>query len=365
MSAPDTLADWLAALRASGWKGRKVGREHVGPCPLCGGEDRFHVREGSKAAIVAGCRRGCTFEELARAVFSDRRRGTADDSRSGSVHHGQHSDPAHWREDRRRSRQKPRGSPRTAPEPPDTPSPALTPDEARRDVARLFWDRSVPIPAIPGHPARRWAGRRHLWSPGDRWPDSARWLPPGNGRPGAIVALFAPLPDWIAAPALPAPAGVQLVNVDADGSPATDGGGLGKRSHGRLSGAVCVIGGPLPEAGRVHVCEGLADALAVAAREDGAALACGGTAGLRRLADPLAVIGLPVTVWPDGERAGRIAADELTAALRERGAVVSTAAVPDGEDPASIAGPFNGPPWVAPNPRIDYGRTGNRPDGPR
>ena len=33
------------------------GREWIGPCPLCGGDDRFHVRDsGGRAAV--GCR-GC------------------------------------------------------------------------------------------------------------------------------------------------------------------------------------------------------------------------------------------------------------------------------------------------------------------
>ena len=38
----------LAMPSAEAWAGRlqlkRVGREHVGPCPVCGGPDRFHVR---------------------------------------------------------------------------------------------------------------------------------------------------------------------------------------------------------------------------------------------------------------------------------------------------------------------------------
>ena len=57
------------------------GLEFVGPCPLCGGEDRFHVRDsGGRAAV--GCR-GCIdgqpdgerrarFGEVLRAVFPAR-----------------------------------------------------------------------------------------------------------------------------------------------------------------------------------------------------------------------------------------------------------------------------------------------------
>ena len=57
------------------------GRETVGPCPLCGGTDRFHVREGPDGEVLFGCRR-CIhgqdsetkerrFWELMRAVFPD------------------------------------------------------------------------------------------------------------------------------------------------------------------------------------------------------------------------------------------------------------------------------------------------------
>ena len=103
-----------------------------------------------------------------------------------------------------------------------------------------------------------------------------------------------------------------------------------------------MIGAPLWRAGCVHVAEGVADALAVAAREDGAALAVGGTAGFERLAPDLAALAVPVVAWPDRDDsgAGRIAAGRLVADLRRRGAVARAATVPDGKDPAAMAGPF-------------------------
>ena len=207
-----------------------------------------------------------------------------------------------WREDRRDSPPEPRGSPVTAPEPFPGPEDCPPDTDARASPPARLWRQSVPIGAAPEHPARRWAARRNLWRPGEPFPPALRWLPAWNDRPGSIVALFAPLGAWIeAAPEHPAPSGVQLVHVDADGSPTTDRGGLGKRSHGRLSGAIVALGEPLGAAGRVHVAEGIADALAIAGREPGAVLAAGGTSGLARLADPLARLALPVTVWPDGD----------------------------------------------------------------
>ena len=85
------------------------------------------------------------------------------------------------------------------------------------------------------------------------------------------------------------------------------------------------------------VAEGLADALAIAARCDGPVIAAGGTATLARLAEPLAALARPVTLWPDGDPPGRAAAAKLARELAARGAVVRIADVPDGEDPASLA----------------------------
>ena len=54
--------DWLAALPHL----KKAGNEHHGPCPVCGGTDRFRVND--KGAF---CRKGCSFQDLQKAVFGD------------------------------------------------------------------------------------------------------------------------------------------------------------------------------------------------------------------------------------------------------------------------------------------------------
>ena len=71
------------------------GLEFVGPCPLCGGDDRFHVRDsGGRAAV--GCR-GCIdgqpdgerakrFGELLKAVFPARGGGSGAFPGPGAPH---------------------------------------------------------------------------------------------------------------------------------------------------------------------------------------------------------------------------------------------------------------------------------------
>ena len=133
------------------------------------------------------------------------------------------------------------GSPRSderdatrPPVPPDSGPPKL-------DRAARLWMDSRPVPLDTAHPARLWAARRHLWRPGDPWPDAVRWLPWRDGG-GSMVAAFAPVADWIEGHPPGAPSGVQLVHVAPDGSPRKDRDGLGKRSHGIMRGAVAVIG---------------------------------------------------------------------------------------------------------------------------
>jgi len=54
---------------------KKQGHEYHGPCPICGGKDRFWIKPGKTKEIVISCRQGCEFPDLARAVYD---RGLAD-----------------------------------------------------------------------------------------------------------------------------------------------------------------------------------------------------------------------------------------------------------------------------------------------
>lgn len=46
-----TAADWVERLDP-----RREGKEWKGPCPLCGGDDRFHVGEKPNGEALVGCR---------------------------------------------------------------------------------------------------------------------------------------------------------------------------------------------------------------------------------------------------------------------------------------------------------------------
>ena len=82
-----TLEDWVDTLKL-----KRVGKEYKGPCPLCGGHNKFWVKRGDKHEVVIGCR-GCLMgiegkarakriSEITRATFGD---AASPPVRSGNV----------------------------------------------------------------------------------------------------------------------------------------------------------------------------------------------------------------------------------------------------------------------------------------
>ena len=214
------------------------------------------------------------------------------------------------------------------------------PDVLRRiGWARTWWEASRPIPTSPEHPARRWLANRRLWRPELPLPAAVRWVPATGQHTGAgsIVALAAQPVAWAAAwPELPDVAAMQMVHIDAQGQPALDRsaetGGRDKRAMGMLQGAVVVLGNPLlPEVSApAHVAEGLADAVGLASRVEGTAIAALGTSGMmgqdQLLAQWLAGAAQGVRVHCDADEpkqgrppAGRRAAAMLMVAVNDAG----------------------------------------------
>lgn len=48
---------------------KKQGHEYHGPCPCCGGNDRFWIKPGKTKDIVISCRQGCDFADLAKEMY--------------------------------------------------------------------------------------------------------------------------------------------------------------------------------------------------------------------------------------------------------------------------------------------------------
>ena len=132
-----------------------------------------------------------------------------------------------------------------------------------------------------------------------------------------------------------------------EGNPTVDrpvaDGGLHKRSYGSRHGAYCLLGGP-DLSGGIAVAEGLADALALAARLSEPVVCVGGTGGmaqpeLRNWLKESASVG----IYCDNDEPGGRAAHNLRLALELAGCPsVQVLSVPNGKDPAdaSVHSPF-------------------------
>ena len=243
-------------------------------------------------------------------------------------------------------------------------------------IARSTWDKTRPIPNDPDHPARRWLGNRNLWRPDFPLPGAVRWLPAaehyqGRGShtgAGSLVVLAAPPKAWTDAwPALPDPIAVHLIAIGHDGSSALDrpseNGGLGKRSVGSTAGLIVVFGNPVlsDATSAVRGAEGVADALALASRSTGPALATLGTSGMADEKDGNFVVWLATSpvgtvIHADADAAGEHAARQLRRKLAALdGGHVSAVLPARGNDAAEAAAAI---PFAAlPQGWEDYAKT--------
>lgn len=312
----------------------RQGREAVGPCPLCGGTDRFHVQTRPNGKTLVGCR-GCIdgrdpetkdqrFRELLRTVFPDWAGFTPTRQETGHAV----------------GQKRPISSCL-----PGYPATSCNPaTSAKRAQAIRLWEAAGPADATP---ARIYLARRWVWPPAGIGPDlptSVRWLPCEAAPPKNETA------DWYGIPRLRSAVGticfafhscttgeltgVGLEALDSSGqrTPYIYKGQHKKRwrkNVGLKTGAVFMVG----EGGNPLVlCEGEVTALAcIWLHPDSTVWATGGTAGLAAF---IPVGEQPIIIAADGDAGGRTAA--LTAAhrLREADRTVRTVWSRNGQDAA-------------------------------
>ena len=308
-----TAADW--AERCADLKPAGRGK-WSGPCPLCGGVDRFHVESRADGGAITGCR-GCIdglpqdsrrarFGELVRALW-----GGSGYSRTPE------------RSTRRPSLAKAaRGA--TGPE---------------QTAAAQLWASAIPDPG----PVHRYLAARGIWPSCEPMPGTVRWVPADV----LIVArAFQGLPSANAiagamACALRLPgAGPTSVPVAVHVEALTDDGRHTRprfrKDRGPKTGAAFIVrASDMDGAGPIHVAEGEADVLAIAWWRRVEAWGAGGSSGvLPKLALPLLLTGREIIIEADGDTSGRAAAGKLEAALKACGAAVRVIRWPSGVDPA-------------------------------
>jgi len=133
---------------------------------------------------------------------------------------------------------------------------------------------------------------------------------------------------------------------------------LGKRTLGEKAGSVLIIGNPklLESEQPVRVCEGVADALALASRFSGTVIATMGDAGMKSqgLATWLSQAEVEIVIHADNDQPGQDAANRLrlaVMALGGRARAVLPARDKDAADTAAALCPFQNTkevwPWFA------------------
>ena len=280
-----TADEWAARLDL-----RRSGGEWFGPCPSCGGTDRFHVRRGPAGALV-GCRgcidgqpadvRGKAFGAILQEVFPERtgekRRANGNDFRA----------PA----SSRRTGSAPRSKPR------DTTGAARRVWDATRPLAGTIAERYLHARGV-GHvavaPSLRFSPALWHREAGQSFPAIVAGIQDVHGafRGGHRI--------WLA------PDGSDKANVDPV-----------KKSLGSTAGGAVRLAEP--EHGRLLVGEGIETTAAAMVLFDLPGWAALGTGGLRNVELPRCIRDVVIAADKDFDGAGQLAAAALAERLEAEG----------------------------------------------
>lgn len=288
-------ADLLAVAREVGATLRREGREWIGPCPSCGGVDRFSINPakgvfncrgsgGGDAIALVQHALGKPFREACQWITGKAIEPAAEPRRVGLF-----------------------GNRPRLPAPVD-PSP----------VALDYWRRAVPIEGTPAEVyLTRWRGIAGPFPPSLRFHPSARHPVLGRPLPALVAALSAEERQ---------PVSVQLCYLDQDGNRIADKPNA-RRTFGTMGDAVVRLG---PATETLGLAEGVETALS-AAELYGAT--CWATCGAGRFAS----VSLPSTVrsvviFADDDAKGTSveAAQKAAVTLRAEGLGVTIRIPPQG-----------------------------------
>lgn len=183
-----------------------------------------------------------------------------------------------------------------------------------------LWKASDSVGYQQDHPVRRWCRHRDLFPQFRPIPNTIRW----HDDKQLIIVALASVQGFIEAyPEPPQPQQFHLIAIDEQGKkrPAFTG-NTDKRTWGRPR-TTCVALFGNPNADEINICEGIADALALLSRVQGATIASITTfnklIGCEALMRHLTANGRTVTLCADNDDAGKKAQESLARTLYERG----------------------------------------------
>jgi hypothetical protein len=284
-------ADILALAERLGSKLKRAGAsEYVGPCPVCGGKDRFGVNIKKQVWNCRGCGKGGDAIGLAQhaggATFIEAVAALSGESRISLEPPPRKRDPGTGDDDVRR----------------------------RREMARWLWaQRGPPADSIVETYLRTARGY------GGPLPATLGFLKPSKDYPPSLIAAFA-MPEEAEPGVLRAPLdvdAVQLIALKPDGSGKADV-EIQKRTIGSPKGVPIVVAPP-NDLLAISIHEGVEDALSAHEGTGLGAWASGGATFLPHLAHAVPSYVEAVTVVAHRDEAGRIGARALARRLAARG----------------------------------------------
>jgi putative DNA primase/helicase len=279
-----------SSLSPSGSLKRAGASEYVGPCPVCGGKDRFGVNIKKQVWNCRGCGKGGDAIGLAQhaggATFIEAVAALSGESRISLEPPPRKRDPGTGDDDVRR----------------------------RREMARWLWaQRGPPADSIVETYLRTARGY------GGPVPATLGFLKPSKDYPPSLIAAFA-MPEEAEPGVLRAPLdvdAVQLIALKPDGSGKADV-EIQKRTIGSPKGVPIVVAPP-NDLLAISIHEGVEDALSAHEGTGLGAWASGGATFLPHLAHAVPSYVEAVTVVAHRDEAGRIGARALARRLAARG----------------------------------------------
>jgi putative DNA primase/helicase len=273
--------------RGNRLRGRK---QLAGPCPKCGGTDRFSVNTRKMLWHCRGCSKGGDVIALVRHL-DDSSFAAAIETLTGAQRPHRVSEP-------KRSISSPSA------------------DEAAQ-ARKAGWLWSQRVPATPDTPVVKYLRKRGYTGP---IPPTIGWLPPRGSHGDAMIAAFSIAteiePGIISPPT--AVTGVHITRLTPDGVKNPDADGVAKITLGPSIGQPIVISPPNDLLG-LAIAEGLETGLSVY-QATGLGVWVAGSAGrMPTIADVVPNYIECVTVYQESDTAGQRGAEELAQRLAARG----------------------------------------------
>lgn len=336
---------------------REIPSQVEGPCPNCGGDNRFHIKEKEDVFYCRVCDPSRANPDACQAIAKEL--DTMAGIRNPRSHYQpwERGEPPYLTKVHARSVRRSRAAKTESGKTISSDLKSRYEEQKRVRRAANLWAQAVPV---TGTPAEAYLRSRGLyWPERPRGYEACGWIPHNSrsqitvgylfrDKPAEVAGVIAYPHTWLNRRLQTAAREVRKIAVeylDVEGQPIRkESGKKLKRGPGVQDGACFLVRGEGKRdtgSRRIHVCEGECTALAIHTYTDETVIATGGTSGMKKLrAKHLATEFSVVVIHPDIDRnrAGMKAAKVLRGRLKAAGLTVRKGEWTEGVDAADITG---------------------------